>query len=128
MAHAPEIETSVERRRSPRAPARVRIHYGTVDALFSEFTRNVNEGGLFVETEHVLDLDEVVVLQFSLPETEVPVQARGRVVRIEPARDGTPGGMGIEFEKLDASARRAIDALVRDLRNGASRDPGDGSR
>ncbi len=116
MAHAPEIETSVERRRSLRAPARVRIHYGTVDALFSEFTRNVNEGGLFVETENVLDLDEVVVLQFSLPESETPVQARGRVVRIEPATADSVGGMGIEFEKLDASARQAIDALVRDLR------------
>ena len=126
MAHAPDIEevaTTVERRRSPRAPARVRIHYGTVDALFSEFTRNVNEGGLFVETENLLDLDEVVVLQFSLPESDAPVQVRGRVVRLEPATAESKGGMGIEFEKLDGQARDAINALVRDLRtNGASNE------
>jgi type IV pilus assembly protein PilZ len=112
MANPADIETVVERRRAPRAPVTVRVHYGTIDAMFSEFTRNVNEGGLFVQTTEPLEMDEVVVLQFTLPGAETPVQARGRVVRIE---EGV--GMGIEFEKLDGSSREAIDVLVRDLRN-----------
>ena len=40
-----------ERRRSTRAPFVVRVDYGTVDAFFSEFTSDVNEGGMFIETE-----------------------------------------------------------------------------
>ncbi len=110
MANPADIQTVVERRRAARAPVTVRVQYATIDAMFSEFTRNVNEGGLFVETDEALEMDEVVVLQFTLPGADVPVQARGRVVRIETT------GMGIEFEKLDTSAREAIDALIRELR------------
>jgi hypothetical protein len=40
-----------ERRRSNRAEMVVHIDYATVDELFSEFTRDINEGGLFIETE-----------------------------------------------------------------------------
>ncbi len=47
---------------------------------------------------------------------DAPVQARGRVVRVETS------GMGIEFEKLDGSARDAIDRLVRELRNRQTSD------
>ena len=116
MSDPADIETVVERRRATRAPVTLRIHYATVDALFSEFTRNVNEGGLFVETEEPLALDETVVLQFTLPGSEAPVQARGRVVRVEAS------GMGIEFDKLDGSARDAIDQLVRQLRSQQTSD------
>ena len=111
MANPADIETHIERRRSPRTPVTVRIHYATVDALFTEFTRNVNEGGLFVETDEPLELDEVVVLRFTLPGSDALIQAHGSVVRIEES------GMGIEFEKLDGSAHEAIDVLVRELRN-----------
>ena len=111
MSDPADIQTVVERRRAPRAPVTVSIHYATVDALFSEFTRNVNEGGVFIETDEPLEMDQSVVVQFTLPGTDAPVQARGRVVRLEPS------GMGIEFEKLDGSAREAIDALVRELRS-----------
>ena len=44
------MKTVVERRRSIRALI-VRIEYATVDALFSDFTRNINEGGVFIETD-----------------------------------------------------------------------------
>ena len=46
-----ETRAAVERRRSERAPVTVRIEYATVDALFSDFTRDINEGGIFVETD-----------------------------------------------------------------------------
>ena len=111
MSNPADIETVVERRRSARAEVTVRVNYATVDALFSDFTRNVNEGGLFVATDEPLELEESVVLQFALPGTATPIQARGRVVRVE------SDGMGIEFDKLDAAARDAIDVLIRELRS-----------
>ena len=117
MANPADIETTVERRRAARAPVTVRIHYATVDAMFSEFTRNVNEGGVFVETESPLEMDETVVLQFSLPGVEAPVHARGRVVRVQEPGSGAPAGMAIEFDTLDGSARDAIDRVVRELRS-----------
>jgi uncharacterized protein (TIGR02266 family) len=112
------IETEVERRRSPRSPLVVRVAYATVDALFSEFSRNINEGGLFVETETPPPTDTRVSLQFQLPGCDEPIEARGRVAWIRAASDEGPAGMGVEFEQLGADARRHIDSLVRRLRAG----------
>lgn len=111
------IETAVERRRSPRSPLVVRVSYSTVDALFSEFSRNINEGGLFIETDSPPPTDTRVALEFQLPGCDAPIQARGRVAWIRPASAEGPAGMGVEFEQLSADARRYIDTLVRRLRS-----------
>jgi uncharacterized protein (TIGR02266 family) len=119
MAHRPEPETraAVERRRTDRAPVVVRIEYSTVDALFSDFTRNINEGGMFVETDEPIPLDEKVELKLRLPGSNDFVNARGRVVRVEPTTDTSSGGIAIEFEDLDARAREQINSAVRRLRS-----------
>jgi type IV pilus assembly protein PilZ len=113
---AESVQTTVERRLSPRAPVTVRVDYATVDAMFSEFARNINEGGLFIESETPLDLDEQVQLQFRLPGVDDPLKVGGRVAWVrEPGSEGPPG-MGVEFENLDADARLRIDELVQALR------------
>ena len=114
----PEIATVVERRRSPRAPLTVRVEYGTVDAFFSDFSRNLNEGGIFVETDQPLDLEERVVLKFRLPGESKPVEVTGRVVRISTGAAGEPRGMAVEFDALAPENRLRIDELVRALRVG----------
>jgi len=119
MAHAeqvPGVRTVVERRRSERTPIVVRIEYETVDALFSEFTRNINEGGVFIETDTPAPLDSAVQLQFQLPGGSAPLKVTGRVVRLEPGNSDEPPGMGLEFEELTQSDQARIDALVQGLR------------
>ncbi|MBS1105068.1 MAG: type pilus assembly PilZ [Deltaproteobacteria bacterium] len=111
-----EYEAEVERRRSPRAPLVVRIAYSTIDALFSEFTRNVNEGGLFIETDNPPPADTRVTLQFKLPGTDAPIQARGRVAWLQQSGEDGPAGMGVEFENLGQDAHALIDELVRGLK------------
>jgi uncharacterized protein (TIGR02266 family) len=113
----PETRAAVERRRSERAPVVVQIEYSTVDALFSDFTRNINEGGIFVETDEPIPLDEKVELKLRLPGSNELVHATGRVVRIEPTSSSSAGGIAIEFEQLDADARETINAAVRRLRS-----------
>ena len=113
----PETRTAVERRRSERAPVTVRIEYATVDALFSDFTRNINEGGIFVETDESIPLEEKVELKLRLPGSPEVVHARGRVVRIETASETSAAGIAIEFDQLDGEARDTINRAVRRLRN-----------
>ena len=103
---------SIERRKSERAPVVVRVDYTTVDEFFSEFTQNINEGGLFIETESPLEPESKVQLQFDLPGTDEPVKATGRVVRVEPT------GMALEFDDLDPGTRDRINQLVKSLRSG----------
>src|SRR4030095_8701289 len=94
------VRTVVERRRSTRTPVIVRIEYATVDALFSDFTRNINEGGVFMETDCPAELDSAVHPRFRLPGPREPVKVTGRVAWISPGDDANPQGMGVEFENL----------------------------
>ncbi len=113
--------TDYDRRKSDRAELVVRVDYQTVDELFSEFARNINEGGLFVETSASHPVGTEVHLQFHVPGAEEPLQVAGRIVRHSGKDSGEPNGMGIEFDDLDRQARQRIDQLVRALRTGSDR-------
>ncbi len=112
-AHA-TVQT--ERRRSERTDLVVRVDYQTVDDLFSEFARNINEGGIFVETDAPPEVGSSVDLQFKLPGKEDPFRLKGTVVRVSDGEEGETPGMGIEFEDLGPDDRQCINDLVRQLR------------
>ena len=112
----------IDRRITPRADLIVRVDYQTVDQLFSEFARNINEGGLFLETDSPPELGTPVELQFKIPGSVEPIQVTGFVVRVSEGDDENPPGMGIEFENLDDQARKYINELVRKLRADLSTD------
>ena len=119
-ASGAEIETEIERRRSPRASLIVRVRYGSVDAVFSDFTRNVNEGGVFIKTESPAAAGTRVNLEFELPGGAGTIKATGRVTHVQEQGDAIdPPGMGVQFEELDADARERINDFVRKLRSPA---------
>ncbi len=107
----------IDKRRSERTPLVIRVDYSAVDSLFSEFTRDINEGGLFIETDEPCAVDTLVKLNFDLPAVDEPIRVQGRVVWVTA---GNQPGMGIEFEDLDSTARARINKLVRALRNDPS--------
>lgn len=107
-----------ENRRTERTALVVRVDYSTVDSFFSEFTTNINEGGLFIETDSPSPLGTSVLVQFQLPGSDDPLKLEGRVVWASPPEGSAEGpGMGIEFENLDESARRRINDVARTLRS-----------
>ena len=106
-----------ERRKSERADLVVRVTYQTVDELFTEFARNINEGGIFIETDNPEKVGSSVALQFKLPGSDEPIEVVGIVVRTSDGSEpNDPSGMGIEFGDLNADARDRINELVRQLR------------
>ena len=109
----------LDRRKSRRTDLVVRVDYQTVDELFSDFARNINEGGIFVETATPHPLGTVVDLQFRLPGSDEPVRIKGTVVRVSGGEGGGSPGLGIEFENLDGPTRQRINNLVRKLRAAA---------
>jgi len=113
-----ERSFSEDRRRWDRTALVVRVEYATVDDLFSEFTRDINEGGVFIETDDPKPLGTVVALQFHLPGSADPVKTSGIVVRSNDGRSGEPMGMAVEFEDLPANARAQIDDMIRSLKQG----------
>lgn len=115
------VNASNERRRANRSGLTVRIDYATVDEIFSEFTRDINEGGLFIETEKPHLPGTEVSMQFHLPGSDDVVETVGRVVRVSRGDAGAPPGMGIEFDELDPDDRKKIDRIVRALRASSGR-------
>lgn len=113
--------SGLERRTTNRAELVVRVDYQTVDELFSEFARNINEGGIFVKTETPHGVGTSVDLQFKLPGSDEPVRITGTVMHLSSGNAGDPLGMGIEFSELNASTRDRINDLVRKLRAASPR-------
>ncbi len=109
-------QSGADRRRSDRVELVVRVDYKTVDELFSEFARNINEGGLFVETDTPPEVGSSVALQFQIPGSDEPIRVMGRVVRACENDPNEVPGMGIEFENLDAQSLDLINDLVRSLK------------
>jgi len=114
---APEADA----RRSRRERLVLRVDYSTVDSFFSEFTTNINEGGLFIETDTPSAIGTLVQLQFQLPGTDEPLKVSGRVIWTTPGAPGEVPGMGVEFEDLDPIARDRVNAVVRRLRSDIAR-------
>ncbi len=106
-----------ERRQSERQPLKVPVDYSAVDAFFGEFSANINEGGIFIETDSPPEIDTLVQLQFSVPDLENPIQVAGRVAWINDDKDGGATGMGIEFHEIQPGVRDTINSLVRKLRS-----------
>ncbi len=111
-----ETEEATERRRSQRAQLIVRVDYSTVDEIFSEFTSDINDGGLFIETDNPQPAGTEVSMRFSLPGQPEAVVTAGRVARVSSGGSDGPAGMGIEFEVLGSEASSAINMLIRSLR------------
>jgi type IV pilus assembly protein PilZ len=116
----------IERRSSPRAELVVRVNYQTVDSLFSEFARNINDGGIFVETDTPQPIGTSVELEFKLPGADRPIEVIGNVVRSIESDQATPdgvAGMGIEFENLDSDVREQINEIIQRLRSTGGTEP-----
>ena len=103
-------------RRHERVALKIPVDYSSVDAFFTEFTSNINEGGMFVEMDDPPELGTQVQLQFRLPGQTEPVQVEGRIAWTSDGKDDSPGGVGIEFQNLSADVRETINSIVRQLR------------
>ena len=125
-AVSPDFIDAIERRASPRADIVVRVNYQNVDSLFSEFARNINDGGIFVETDAPQPIGTNVELEFKLPGADRPIEVVGNVVRSVSAdqveSDGI-AGMAIEFENLGSDARQQINEIIQKLRSNSATEP-----
>jgi uncharacterized protein (TIGR02266 family) len=112
-----DAETAEDRRRFERSAMVVRVEYSSVDEFFSEFTRDINEGGVFIETDEPQELGTTVQLQFHLPGSDEPIRTAGVVVRVDDGGDGRLSGMALEFDELSSSQRDRINGVIRSMKS-----------
>ncbi len=92
------------RRTAPRILARILVDYESDNTFLFDYSRDISEGGIFIETDSPLDEGSEVRLRFSLPDIDHVFNVKGRVAWIntkdDKRRKDIGNGMGVEFISL----------------------------
>jgi len=105
----------LERRRHPRASLRMTSTASGKSMTVSDFTYDVSEDGVFIETDNTLAMGTMVELEFGLPGEPAAIRARGRVARLVSREQSAPGqlaGIGIHFAEIAPGDTAKIKSYV----------------
>ncbi len=106
------IRLPTSRRRHVRALFGASLNGRTVTGTFLGNTVNISEGGMLIEADRELAIDERVQCKFFPPGENAPIELTVRVIRRAPEVDGAMPAFGVVFEDLSpdnlASLRRFI--------------------
>ncbi len=95
----------------PRLDVRILVRYENIDLFLTDYASNLSCGGIFIRTAHPLHRGTRTRLEFRIPEISSPITTHGRVVWSGRNASGHTG-MGIQFDGLDANAKRMINEFV----------------
>jgi uncharacterized protein (TIGR02266 family) len=98
---------SFNRRSSPRVVLGIPVAYRFGDTITAVLTLNLSKGGIGIRTMSPLAVGAKARIRFRLPGARREVEADARV-----AWSDRRIGMGLQFERLDASDQAAIDEFV----------------
>ena len=110
-----DAATGAERREHQRYDTSIAVDYASGDTFLFAYLQNISEMGIFVRTDHPLDVGTPLRLRFHVDDGE-PLTLEGEVTWINPYRDGGDNlnpGMGVRFIGLTAERREQVGALVR---------------
>lgn len=105
--------SGTNRRKTPRAPAEIKIDYRTVGSFITDYTKDLSQGGAFIQTSLPLSAGDSVRLRITLPGHTLPFSLDG-VVRWStgPGVTDRPTGMGVEFTAFGDELKRELAAFV----------------
>lgn len=104
-----------ETRRHPRAPVVMEVSFRSTGSFLVSYSLNISKGGFFLETEEKVPLGTRMTVRFTIPGADSPVETTAIVTWARPAneKEGTPPGLGLQFDELDQNIGGRIDALIR---------------
>ena len=111
-----EVPDELGRRKHKRYQAKLRVRFGSLEALREEYTHNISHGGIFIKTRNPKRMGDRLRLILIHPQTGEELELEGEVVRVvdekEAAATGQPLGMGVVFvnqeEEIQARLRSFI--------------------
>ena len=104
-----------ERRESGRVALELPVEYERLNALLSDYTHNISQGGTFIRTDRPLGVGTVLSFTIRAPELGEPIVLRGvvrRVVDASEALTGRPSGMGIAFMYDSPAHKEGLEARL----------------
>lgn len=109
-----------ENRKHERVDSRLRCWCEGDDVTVYARVGNLSEGGLFLRTSLPLSEGSTARVRLKQPEGS-EISAHARVVWIREGENGSPAGMGLQFEALDEDAKAAIRRIVQSEQRQSSR-------
>ena len=102
-----------EQRRSVRVPTRVRASFATDGELVRSLMTNISRHGVFVQTDHPLDLHDRFVLHIHVdrPKRDIAVPVEVVSLGIGPRFAADKRGMGLRFLEADPAVEKEIQEL-----------------
>lgn len=107
-----------ERRESGRAALELTVEYERLNALLSDYTHNISQGGTFIRTDRPLPVGTVLSFTIQAPQLEEGIVLRGVVrwvVEVAQSRSGRPAGMGIAFVYDAPDEKEAVEMRLDQL-------------
>lgn len=94
-----------ERRRAPRKPCSLSVHYAIKDQLLTDIAKNISTGGVFIETFEPLSVGQEITLTISPSNQGDPIETVGEIVW------SGPKGVGVRFTTESEDLEAMIEAL-----------------
>lgn len=103
-----------ERRRASRVPVRVLVEYADKRDFVTDYTANMNLGGMFIRTESPLAQGTQFQLRFRVQGREDPIDTTATVRWIQPVVAGGAlyAGMGVQFDALCDADEDAVFTML----------------
>ena len=104
------------RRELFRVDAKVEVEFKSFDQFYSEYSKNLSKGGIFIKSKNVLKPQTILEIVIKLPGQDNNLNILGEVVHvIEPemeAAHGWDAGMGVHFIDFEEGADEVLKEYV----------------
>lgn len=111
---------------SQPAPVRVRLRYADLESFIERFAPNVTRGGIFLASRTPRPVGELFPFEVQLATGQVALAGEGKVIWVkefDPAQPQKPHGMGVQFTRLDETARATLNRMLKVKAAGGVRSP-----
>ena len=98
-----------DERKEERFNAALKIAYNSYNEFITEYTKDVSNGGMLINTKRHHEINDIVDLSLTIPGLDTPIKIKGEVVRIRihNVKD-EDAGIGIKFIDIDSESRKAL--------------------
>jgi uncharacterized protein (TIGR02266 family) len=108
----------VQERGAQRFTTRFTVNYGVMASeLLKVYSMDLNSGGIFLSTDHPLEINTMFHMEFILPETDNTIRCQARVAWVNqlesPKKPQLPAGMGVQFLSLSQADKEAIERYIK---------------
>lgn len=106
--------TAEDERKEERFTATLEIAYNSYTEFITEYTKDVSNGGMLINTKRQHEINDIVDVSLDVPGLDSPIKIKGEVVRIKihNVRD-EDAGIGVKFIDIDPESRKALIEFIK---------------